>query len=109
VTAAPCPTCRHEVQHLHKLAELIARFGRAAQAHPRLHVVLDRHKTAHEKAEARHADHLYREHDGPCPDCRRYVIRALTAGPNLTDDERRAAIREAADHLVKHIEEARAA
>src|SRR5438093_187268 len=32
---APCPTCRHEVQHLHKLAELIARFGRAAQAHPR--------------------------------------------------------------------------
>jgi hypothetical protein len=45
----------------------------------------------------------------PCPDCRRYVIRALTAGPTLTDDERRAAIREAADHLVKHIEGARAA
>jgi hypothetical protein len=42
--------------------------------------------------------------EAPCPDCRRYVIRALTAGPNLTDDERRAAIREAADHLVKHTE-----
>jgi hypothetical protein len=106
---APCPTCRHEVQHLHKLAELITRFGRAAQAHPRLRVILDRHKAAHEKAEARHADHLYREHDGPCPDCRRYVIAALTAGPNLTDNERRAAIRELADHLVEHAKETRAA
>jgi hypothetical protein len=48
-------------------------------------------------------------HDAPCPDCRRYVIAALTAGPHLTDNERRAAIREAADHLVRHVEEARAA
>jgi hypothetical protein len=48
-------------------------------------------------------------HDAPCPDCRRYVIRALTAGPNLTDNERRAAIRELADHLVEHAKETRAA
>jgi hypothetical protein len=105
---APCPTCRHEVQHLHTLAELITRFGRAAQAHPRLRVVLDRHKAAHEKAEARHTEHLYREHDGPCPTCLHYAL-LLVAGRNLDEAERRAAIRALADHLVEHAKETRAA
>jgi hypothetical protein len=98
-----CPTCRHEVQHLHKLAWLICRFGRAAQAHPRLRVVLDRHKAAHEKAEARHAEHILRAHTATCLDCRRYLTEALTKGPDASDDERSAAAGVFADHVIEHI------
>jgi hypothetical protein len=100
-----CATCRHEVGHLHKLAWLVARFARASKDHPRLRVVRDRYEAAHEKAEARRADHLRREHGAPCQQCRDYVIHVWTAGPEISNNELRAAIAKAADHLMQHVEE----
>lgn len=79
---APCPTCRHYVLHLHELGRTIATLRIGATRHRGLHGRLMNHVAVTRRVRALLAKH--RRDDG----C----------------DERRAAIRDLAQHLTDHAE-----
>jgi hypothetical protein len=87
VTAAPCPTCRHEVDHLIVLDLEIAELRAKAHTHrwlrAELAYLIGRNVQAARKATRRHRKHRREEH--------------------------RAAIGSLAEHLLEHAKQPRAA